>query len=114
MHVKILMCPCYRENFISEGNVWIKHLLNFHCKCPEEHEHFVNFCEYHLFGKSIPSIRDYSETDRTRCFCSVVYATDICQFCTTVRYILNFNNYKYCLEDSDCIRNFLKENCVFP
>ena len=114
MHVKILMCPCYRENFQSEGNVWIKHLINFHCKCPAEHEHFVQFCEHHPLGKSIPSIRDYTGTERKKCLCSIIYATEICQFCVTVRYTLNFNTYKFCLEDSDFTRFFLKEKRCVP
>ena len=113
MHVKILMCPCYKENFQSEGNVWIKHLINFHCKWPAEHEHFVHFCEYHPFGKSTPSIRDYTGTDRTKCFCSILNDTEICHFCVTVSYTLNFNTYKFCLDDSDFTRNFLKEKNVF-
>ena len=71
------MCPCYRENFQSEGNFWIKDLINFHCKCPAEHEHLVHFCEHHPFGKSIPSIRDYTGTEKTKCFCSIIYATEI-------------------------------------
>ena len=108
MHVKILMCPCYKDNFISEENVsikhlMIKHLINFHSKCPEEHVYFVNFWKYHPFGKSVPPIRDYTGTDITRCFCSIVFSTEICQFFTTVRYILNFTTYKYCLKDSDSV-----------
>lgn len=108
MHVKILMCPCYKDNFISEKNVsikhlMIKHLINFHCKCPEEHEYFVIFWKYHPFGKSVRPIRDYTGTDITRCFCNIVFATEICQFCTTVRYILHFTTYKYCLKDSDSV-----------
>ena len=51
MLVNILMCPCCREDFVSEGNTWVKNLLNFHCKCLEEREYFLNFCP---FGKSVP------------------------------------------------------------
>ena len=80
MLVKILMCLCYREDFISEGNVWVKDLINFDCKSPEEHEYFVRFCKHHPFGKSIPSIRDHTGTDGTRCFCKIMWATEIASF----------------------------------
>ena len=49
MPVKILMCPCYKDYFKEKGRSYIKHLIDFHCKCKEDdHEIFVHFCSSHL------------------------------------------------------------------
>ena len=43
-----------------------------------------------------------------KCFCDKVHANEICQYCISIRYSLNFLCHKICVEDSEYFRDFLK------
>ena len=62
MHVKIIMCPCYKDCFKAEGHSYSKHLIHCHSKCDQDHEIFVHFCEMHRFGVTLPDAFDRAET----------------------------------------------------
>ena len=50
MLFKILIYKCYVEKFQSEGNEYVKKLINFKCKCNDEHVLCILFCENHRYG----------------------------------------------------------------
>ena len=88
---KILMCECYVDQFQSEGNEYVKKLTHFHCKCKDEHLLYILFCENYPYGHT-PVLED------KKCTCATICATDVCNFCIHVKYLLNFKCYKYCVE----------------
>ena len=47
-------------------------------------------------------------------FCKIMWSTKNCQFCTAVSRIINFDNCKYCVKDSEFTRNFFKEKKCVP
>ena len=114
MHVKILMCPCYKDYFKAEGHPYIKHIIYFHCKYDQDHKNFVHFYSSHSFGTTIPAITGYTGTIKKKCFCDKEHANSICQYCCSIRYSLNFLCHKICVEDSGYFRDFLKKHKVTP
>ena len=49
------MCPCYKEEFLGNGDEYIKQSTHFKCKYPKKH--FYNFVlEQNLFLKEITGI----------------------------------------------------------
>ena len=49
------MCPCYKEEFLGNGDEYIKQSIHFKCKYPKKH--FYNFVlEQNLFLKEITGI----------------------------------------------------------
>ena len=101
MHVKILMCPCYKGNFKVEDRNYKKYFIHFHSRCNKKHEHFIHFCVRHPFGPNIPRIANHTGTIMDKCFCKIEHANQICQFCCSVRYSLNFLCHKFCVKDSE-------------
>ena len=106
MHVKILMCTCYKNLFQSEGASYFQHIIHFNCKCKVEHAIFVHFCSRHYFGNKRPTIADYSETIRDKCYWDKAHANEICHFCCQVRYFLNFACHTICVEDPKSLKIF--------
>ena len=83
------MCKCYFDKFNSE---YVKKLINFHCKCKDDHLIYVLFCKEHPYGSSpVPGMKE-------NCECATAFANDICDFCIQVKHLLNFKCYKFCLE----------------
>lgn len=78
MILKILMSSCYKEEFQAEGHTCIKKLV--HCKCKEKH------------------FRDLA-TDEQTCNCKNGLSHEVCGFCFSVRYLLNFKCFKICVEE---------------
>ena len=78
MILKILMSSCYKEEFQAEGHTYIKKLV--HCKCKEKH------------------FRDLI-TDEQTCNCKNGLSHEVCGFCFSVRYLLNFKCFKICVEE---------------
>ena len=103
------MCVCNKINYKSEDNPYVKRIIHFTCKCDKVHELFVYFCDLRPFGNKIPTIADYTGTIRDKCYCSKLIASEICQLCTQVGYVLNFTCHKICVEDPKTIREFLKK-----
>ena len=58
------MCPSYKDYFKAEGHPYVKHITHFHCKCDQEHKHFVHFCGSHPFGTRMPAVTDHTGTIR--------------------------------------------------
>ena len=95
MLVKINMCPCHSEEYSSLEEKLVKRTQTFKCNCKDAHEYFLNFCEEHPYGSKV-SIFNF-----------------ICRHCTVVKYELNFAITKFCFEDSNVVRNYLRDNgCV--
>ena len=114
MLVKILMCPCHKQEFLSiEGSTFFSQTLHFKCKCKQNKEYFVNFCRLHPYGSNVASIFDHTGTQQKKCFCYKELANLVSQNCCTVRYLLNFKVNKFCFGDSEFVRNFIKDNwCI--
>ena len=100
---KILMCCCYKDEFQASGNSYIKKHIHFYCKCKEKHFHYVLFCENHPFGSDLGGstrneIANFggSETDEKKCSCKTGLSHEVCGFCLSARYILNFKCFKIC------------------
>ena len=110
MHVKIIMCPCYKDYFKAEGHPYLKHLIHFHSKCDQDHEIFVHFCEMHPFSTTLTPVT----VTRKKCFCDIEDANTLCQYCCSVRHSLNFPCHKICVEDSEYFREFLKRHKAIP
>ena len=86
------MCKCFFDKFNSEGNEYVKKLINFRCKCKNDHLIYVLFCKEHPYVSSpIPRMKE-------KCECATAFANDICDFCIQVKYLLYFKCYKFCLE----------------
>ena len=98
---KILMCPCYKDNFKEEGNDYKKYFIHFHSRYDKKHEHFIYFCGRHPFDTNIPIIANHAETIMDKCFCKIEHANQVCEFCCSVGYSLNFFCHKFCVEDSE-------------
>ena len=106
MPVKIFMCPCYKDYFKEKGRSYIKHLIDFHCKCKEDdHEIFVHFCSSHPWVSTILSIPDSNGDFQRKCFCRSQHANEICQHCIAVRYSLNFQCHKICIDKPGPFKN---------
>ena len=81
MILKVLMCLCYKKEFQTAGNTYIKKLIHFHCKYKEKHLIYVLFCKDHTFGVTFEA------------------SHEVCSFCLTVRYLLNFKCFKIFMEN---------------
>ena len=106
MHVKIIMCSCYKDCFKAEGHSYLKHLIHFHSKCDQDHEIFFHFCEMHSFGATLQDVFDCTGTTKKKCFCDIEHADTVFQYCCSVRCSLNFRYHKICVEDSEYFRVF--------
>ena len=85
------MCKCKVDKFKSEGNKYMKKLINFKCKCKDDHVLLILFCENHPYV--------YIQVlEERKCLCTSVSANNICNFCIHVKYLLNFKCYKLCLK----------------
>ena len=91
---KILMCECYKEKFDSEENDYIKKAIHFHCRWKDKHRMYVLLCKDHPYGGNF----NYQMVERKR-LCANGLSHEICQFCFNVRYLLNFNCFKICMEN---------------
>ena len=77
----------------------VKHLVHFHCKCEEKiHDMFVHFCHGHPFGSTVLNVVDADDVVETKCFRKKKPANELCQYCITIRYSLNFRCHKICVE----------------
>lgn len=88
MLAKVLMYNCYGARFQSERNKYVKKLTHFHCKCNKKHLLYVLFCKYHPYGPHVTP-----EMMEIGCTCADASAKD---FCTHLKYLLNFRCHKYC------------------
>ena len=77
MHVKILMCVCNKNNYKSDDNPYVKHIIHFSCKFSKDHELFVCFCYLHPLGNKIPTIGDCTSTIRDKWYCSKLITSEI-------------------------------------
>lgn len=112
MLVKMNMCPCHSEEYSSLEEKLVKKTQTFKCNCKDAHEYFLNFCEEHPYGSKVSIFND-NNTREYRCFCHKETTDFICRHCTVVKYELNFAITKLCFEDSNVVRNYLRDNgCV--
>ena len=95
MILKVLMCPCYKKEFQSDGNMYIKKLIHCHCKYKEKHLIYVLFCKDHPFGVTYEASID----EKVSCKCKNGLSHEVCSFCLTVRYLLNFKCFKIFIEN---------------
>ena len=89
------MCPCYKKEFQSDGNMYIKKLIHCHCKYKEKHLIYVLFCKDHTFGVTFEASID----EKVRCDCKNDLSHEVYSFCLTVRYLLNFKCFKIFMEN---------------
>ena len=87
-------------------------MIHFHCKFKEKHFHYVLFCENHPFGFDFDgSARNEinyfggSIGYETKCTCKNGFLHEVCNFCFSARYLLNFKCFKICVEEvpDECI-----------
>ena len=84
------MCSCFVKKFHSEGNDYVKKLCHFKCKCNDSHIYIVSCNEHPYVAAKIPEMDP-------GCNCSSIDdALEICNYCSQVRYLLNFRAYKLC------------------
>ena len=97
---KILMCHCYKEEFLTGDNKSIKSKIHFYCKCWKEHSHYVLFCKEHSFRTDFAARSDYQNREmKEKCDCKSGLFHEVCGFCFSVRYLLNFKYFKICAEE---------------
>ena len=92
--LKILMCRCYKEEFLAKGYEYKKKIIHFHCKCDKGHSYYV------LFGKEHPYSDDFGlfvPRGGKSCTCKKGLAHQICGFCSSTQYLLNFKSFKICV-----------------
>ena len=94
---KILMSCCYKEQFLAGDNKDIKSKIHFHSMCQRKHSHYVLFCKEHPFGKDFVSRTDYQNQIEKRLDCKSGLSHEVCDFCFSVRYLLNFKCFKICM-----------------
>ena len=86
---KIIMCECYYEQFSSKGHEYVKKIIHFYCKCKEKHLIYVLTCGKHPYiGNPIPQMTG------KKCTCATTCSYEICEFCCSGRYLLNFRCFK--------------------
>ena len=104
---KIFICRCYKEEFEASGNTYMEKHIPFHCKCKEkQHFYYGLFWEKHPFGADFDGwtrkkIANFGgrETEKKSCSCKAGFSHEVCDFCITVRYLLNFKCFKICVEE---------------
>ena len=93
MTANIRMCICYKEEFQAGAHEYIKKKkIRFHCRCQGIHNHYVLFWKDHPFGAKMvgPEIE--------KCLCKDDLSHEVCCFCLSGRYLLNFKFFKICVE----------------
>ena len=95
MVLKILMCRCYKEEFLENGYEYKKKIIHFHCYCDDEHSsYYVLFFKEHPYGAAFGRFAQRGES----CQCKKCHDHQICTFCFSVRYLLNFKSFKICVD----------------
>ena len=92
MLAKILMGSCYVNKFHSEGNEYVKKLTPFHSKCNKKHLLYVLFCNNYPHGDS--QVLQFGG----KCTCAIKFAFHVWDFCTRVKYLLNYKVNKFYLK----------------
>ena len=82
MVLKILMCRCYKEEFLENGYEYKKKIIHFHCYCDDEHSsYYVLFFKEHPYGAAFGRFAPRGES----CQCKKCHDHQICTFCFLVR-----------------------------
>ena len=92
---KILMCRCYKEEFSAKGYEYKKKIIHFHYKGNDRHSYYVLFCNEHRYGADFGLF--VPQGDKS-CECKKLQPHQICGFCFSIRYLLNFKAFKICVD----------------
>ena len=65
------------------------------CKCRREHFFYVLFCGEHTYGSKFFGRGNFEF--EAKCKCKNAAPQKVCNFCFSVRYILNFKCHKVCM-----------------
>ena len=96
MVLKIVMCRCYKEEFLDDGYEYKKKIIHFHCKCDDEHSsYYVLFCKEHPYGAAFGLFAPRGEKS---CQCKKCLDHQICTFYSSVKYLLNCKSFKVCVD----------------
>ena len=94
---KILICCCYKGEFFNlPGNVCFVQQTHMKRMCQREHFLYVLFCEEHKYRSKFVS-RGFEFEEK--CNCKYAGPQEVCNFCLSVRYILNFKCHKLCINN---------------
>ena len=90
------MCRCYKNEFFNlTGNACFMQCIHMKCKCRREHFSYVLFCGECTYRSKFG--RENVEIE-SKCKCKDSRPQEVCSFCFTVRYLLNFKCYKLCVD----------------
>ena len=94
---KVIICCCYKGEFFNlPGNVCFMQRTHMKCMCQREQFLYVLFCEEHIYGSQFVS-RGFEFEEK--CNCTDAGPQEVCNFCFSVRYILNFKCHKLCINN---------------
>ena len=92
--------------FLDNGYEYKKKIIHFHCKCDDKHCYYVLLCKEHPYGAAFGL---FSPRGEKSCQCKKCLDRQICTFCSSVRYLLNFKSFKICV---DKLAGFFVENII--
>ena len=92
-HVSLLQ----NEFFDLIGNSSFSYRIHLRCKCQREHFFYVLFYREHRFGSKFVSLRNFEWGEK--CKCKIAAPQEVYNLCFSVRYILNFNCHKVCINE---------------
>ena len=92
MIAKIIMGTCYKEEFQAGAHEYIKKRIHFHCKCQGKHIYYDRFCKDYPFGAKMAC------QEIEKCLCKDGLSLEVCGFCLTGRYLLNFKCFEICVK----------------
>ena len=98
MILKIFMCPCYKNGFFDLGNSYFSHCIHMRYMCQRRNFLYVHFSKEHRFGSNFVPWRSFMLVG-DKCKCKDAGPQEICNFCVSIRYILNFKCHKICVNE---------------
>ena len=90
MILEVLTCHCYKNEFLDfADNSFCQHRIHMKCMCQRKHSFYVLFCEEHTCESKFIGRGNFKIEEE--CKCKNGAPQEVCNFCFSVRYILNLS-----------------------
>ena len=93
---KVLTCRCYKNEFLDfADNSFCAYRIHMKYMCRRKHSFYVLFCEENTYGSKFIGRGIFKIEEE--CKSKNGAPQEVCNFCFSVRYTLNFKCDKFCL-----------------